>query len=220
MANDVGLFSAEQVCRLARITEKQLRHWARSDFYQPELLDKDGGPFSHIYSFRDVVALRTIGVLKNKHRVPIPKLRQAGIWLSERHSEPWSSLQFRISGKGLYYVDPRTGDPIALTGPIGQRALPGLIKLDAIASHVRRAVTQMKQRKAKDIGRVTHNRHVVSNAWVVAGTRIPTATIWRFHQAGFTPDQIISEFPRLKRKDIEKAVAFEQRRQRQHRLAS
>ena len=150
---DAGLFSADQVCNLAHITEKQLRHWATSDFYKPEHLDEDGGPFSHIYSFRDVVSLRTIGILRNKHHIPLPALRRAGTWLSERHGTPWASLQFRISGKGLYYIDPSTGLPAALTGPLGQHALPGLLKLDAIASRVRRAVAEMKKRKARDIGR-------------------------------------------------------------------
>lgn len=67
-------------------------------------------------------------------------------------------------------------------------------------------------RKARDIGKVTHERNVAGNAWVVAGTRIPTATIWRYHQAGYTHDQIITEFPRLRRADIEKAIEHEQRR--------
>lgn len=217
MAVDIGLFSAEQACKLAHITEKQLRHWARSEFYQPELFDEDGGPFSHIYSFRDVVSLRTIGVLRNKHKIPLSALRRAGAWLTERHNDPWSSLQFRVSGKGLYYIDPATRDPIALTGPLGQQAHPGLIKLDTIASRVRRAVAEMKKRKVRDIGKIVQNRNVASNSPVVQGTRIPTATIWRFHQAGYTTDQIIAEFPRLRRKDIEAAISYEQKR---HRLAS
>jgi DNA-binding transcriptional MerR regulator len=116
MSTDTGLFSAEQVCKLAAITERQLRHWAR-DFYRPEHLLEDGGPFSHIYSFRDVVSLRTIGALRNKHRIPLPALRAAGAWLSERHDWPWSSLRFRVSGQGLYYLDPDSGQHVALTGP-------------------------------------------------------------------------------------------------------
>src|SRR5438093_1591482 len=101
MADEGGLFSAEQVCKLAHITERQLRHWAR-DFYRPEHLTEDGGPFTYIYSFRDVVSLRTIGVLRNKHHIPLPALKRAGAWLAERHDTPWASLRLRISGKGLY----------------------------------------------------------------------------------------------------------------------
>lgn len=217
MPQDVGLFSAEQVLPLAKITERQLRHWARSGFYRPEHLDEDGGPFSHVYSFRDVVSLRTIGVLTNRHKVPVTALRRAGEWLSERHHWPWSSLAFRISGRGLYYIDPVTKQPVALTGPLGQQAHPGLVKLEAIALRVRRAVADMKKRKARDIGKVARNRNVASNASMIAGTRIPTATIWRLRRAGYTADQIINEFPRLTRKDVEAAVSYEDAR---HPLAS
>jgi uncharacterized protein (DUF433 family) len=219
MANDVGLFSAEQACTLAHISQAQLRQWARSDFYKPEYSNRDRRAFGRIYSFRDVVALRTIGLLRNKYRIRLQALRRAGAWLSERHDTPWSSLRFRISGRGLYYIEPETGKAVALTGPIGQIAHPALIKLDHVAAQVQREVSGLKRRKKNQLGKVAHNRYVVSNAAVLSGTRIPTATVYRFHAAGFTDEQIISEFPRLTRKDIEAAVKYEQGQQHR-RLAS
>jgi hypothetical protein len=56
----------------------------------------------------------------------------------------------------------------------------------------------LRQRGAGQIGRLERLRIVVHNAWVVAGTRIPTKTIWRYRQAGYKRPAIIKEYPLLK----------------------
>ena len=50
---------------------------------------------------------------------------------------------------------------------------------------------------------------MVHNAWVVAGTRIPTDAIWNFHRAGYDATAIIKEYPRLKAEDVRAAIEFE-----------
>jgi uncharacterized protein (DUF433 family) len=62
------------------------------------------------------------------------------------------------------------------------------------------------------VGQIVRNRHVVHNAWSVAGTRIPTEAIWNFHQAGYSAKTIIREYPRLKAKDVVAAIKFEAKR--------
>jgi uncharacterized protein (DUF433 family) len=52
----------------------------------------------------------------------------------------------------------------------------------------------------------------VHNAWVVAGTRIPTEAIWNFHAAGYDAEAIIREYPRLTPDDVRAAIDFESRR--------
>jgi uncharacterized protein (DUF433 family) len=71
------------------------------------------------------------------------------------------------------------------------------------------AADRLRARQPEEIGQVRRNRYVVHNAWVVAGTRIPTAAIWNFHQAGYNPEQIISEYPRLTHADVQAAIEFE-----------
>lgn len=44
------------------------------------------------------------------------------------------------------------------------------------------------------------------------GTRIPTSAIWNLHEAGYSDDQIIYEYPRLSQADIAAALAFERAR--------
>ena len=52
------------------------------------------------------------------------------------------------------------------------------------------------------IGRIAQHRYVSHNAPVVAGTRIPTAAIRRFKEAGYSVGQIIKEYPDLTDHDM------------------
>jgi hypothetical protein len=79
---------------------------------------------------------------------------------------------------------------------------------------MREASEKLRERRHDEIGKLARNRYVVRNAWVVAGTRIPTAAIWNFHEAGYSPGDIIAEYPRLTLEDISAAIEFESKRKR------
>jgi uncharacterized protein (DUF433 family) len=89
--------------------------------------------------------------------------------------------------------------------------LTEVIELKLVASQVRRAAESMKKRTKSQLGKVTRNRNIAQNTYVLKGTRIPTATVYRFHKAGYTNEQIISEFPRLTQQDIAAAIEHEER---------
>lgn len=74
-------FTADQVCQLTELTKRQLGYWDRTAFFPPHYADGNRRrPFSRIYDFRDVVGLRTLALLRNKHNVPLQQLRKAGAW--------------------------------------------------------------------------------------------------------------------------------------------
>lgn len=207
---ELAAFTADHVCRLTGLSARQLRYWDQTEFFSPTLLDDyRRRAFGRIYSFRDVVGLRTIAILRNVHRVPLQELRRVGAWLKERHDTPWSSLQFALEGKKVVFLDPGTGVAVEPRGA-GQEVLP--IELEPIANAMRREAERLKERSAEQIGRITRNRYVVHNAWVVEGTRVPTSAIWNFHSAGFSPAAIVREYPRLTEADVAAAIDFEQER--------
>jgi uncharacterized protein (DUF433 family) len=107
------------------------------------------------------------------------------------------------------FFDPAAGVAVEPRGA-GQEVLP--ISLQPIADEMSRAADRLRQRSADQIGQIVRNRYVVHNAWVVAGTRIPTSAIWNFHEAGYLPDRIIAEYPRLTREDVAAALVFERQR--------
>jgi uncharacterized protein (DUF433 family) len=209
--SDLAAFTAEHVCRLTGLSARQLGYWDKTEFFSPTLLDDHRRrAFGRIYSFRDLVGLRTIAILRNVHRLPLQELRRVGEWLKERHDTPWSSLRFALKGKTAVFIDPAVGVAVEPKGA-GQEVLS--VALQPIADDMRQAADRLKERTPEQIGHVTRNRYVVHNAWVVAGTRIPTQAVWHFHEAGYSPKDIIAEYPRLTPSDIAAAIEFERDRQ-------
>jgi uncharacterized protein (DUF433 family) len=201
-------FTAEHVCRLTDLSARQLGYWDATAFFSPELLDEfKGRAFGRIYSFRDVVGLRTIAILRNKHKVPLQELRRVGAWLLEFHQTPWSALRFGLSGRRVIFYDPTASGVATEPRGKGQRVLD--IALEPIANEMHHAAEKLRERRADQVGQIERNRYVVQNAWVVSGTRIPTQAIWNFHNAGFDSPAIIKEYPRLTKDDIRVAIEFE-----------
>jgi uncharacterized protein (DUF433 family) len=200
-------FTADHVCRLTGLSARQLRYWDNTDFFSPTLLgEHQRRAFGRIYSFRDVVGLRTIALLRNVHRIPLQELRRVGAWLQSHHHTPWASLKFALNGRRVVFTDPGTGTVVEPRGE-GQTVIG--IALEPIASDMQREADRLRERQSEQIGRLNRNRYVVHNAWVVAGTRIPTRAIWNFHSAGFNTAAIINEYPQLTAADVAAAIKFE-----------
>jgi uncharacterized protein (DUF433 family) len=87
--------------------------------------------------------------------------------------------------------------------------LPPLSCRAGLADTKRDAGKLLRRPDAK-IGKVERSRRVLRNVPVIAGTRIPTAAIKRYKEAGFTVDQIIAEYPDLTANDVEAALAYEE----------
>lgn len=209
---EIVAFTSEHIRRLTGLSLRQVRYWDDTEFFSPTLVDGyRGRPFGRIYSFRDLVGLRTIAILRKQYRVPLQELRRVGEWLRLHHEDPWSSLRFALAGRKVVFFDPTTGVPTEAGGR-GQVVLD--VALEPIASEMRKAAEQLRERRADQIGRVVRSRYVVHNAWTLAGTRIPTQAIWNFHQAGYDDKAILSEYPRLTIKDVEAALEWETKRQR------
>ncbi len=203
----VVAFTADNVCQLTGLTKRQLSYWDRTGFFPPRYADKNRHlPFSRIYDFRDVVGLRTIALLIKKYNVPMRRLRLVGEWLAQHHETPWASLKFYVGGGKVFFEYPTTGERMA-TQPHGQEVFP--IKMIEVAREVEQAADRLRERTPDQIGRVIQNRHVLHNAPVLAGTRIPTSAVWNFYEEGYDTDAIIRAYPRLTPADIDAAIAHE-----------
>lgn len=202
-------FTTEHVCRLTGLSVGQVRYWDKTEFFSPTLVDGVRRAFSRVYSFRDVVGLRTIAILRNKHGVPLQQLRRIGEWLHKHHQTPWSSLRFGLAGHEVVFFEPTTG--VAVVPREGQQTVLA-IALEPIAQEMHRAAERLRGREPAQLGQIVRNRHVVHNAFTLAGTRVTTEAVWNFHRAGYSMQQIIDEYPRLTKKDVREAIRFEAKR--------
>lgn len=209
---DIIAFTAGQVARVTGLSIRQLYYWDRNpQFFAPEYGDQDHGRyFGRIYSFRDVVSLRTIAILLKDYGVPLQELRRIDPWLKREHETPWATLQLYVVGKRVYFEHPTTGQVVSARYP-HQAVIP--ISIGSVINEVRAVSERLRERAPEQIGRIVKNRYVAHNACVLAGTRIPTSAVWNLYQAGYSEEQIIQEYPRLTLADVEAVIRFEQQRQ-------
>ena len=84
-------FTLEQASRVTGIPERRIRYWDNTDILSPSLTNKeDRGAYSRIYSFRDLVGLRTIGELRDRFGVSLQCLRVVAERLKKHADKPWS----------------------------------------------------------------------------------------------------------------------------------
>jgi DNA-binding transcriptional MerR regulator len=206
----IEAFTPEHVCKLTGLTRRQLLYWDRTGFFSPHAIEGYRARiFNRIYSFRDVVGLRTIALLRKEHHIPLQELRKSGELLEQKVDAPWSTLRFALSGRRLVYFEPNTLLPREARH--GEQVV-FQVALQQIASDMRAATQRLSERRKEDLGKVARNRYVVHNAWVLAGTRVPTEGVWNFHKAGYSAQAIVQEYPRLTPKDVRAAVKFEEQR--------
>ena len=209
--SELVAFTAPHVCRLTGLSVRQLSYWDKTDFFSPQYVgEQPHRAFGRIYSFRDVVGLRTIAILRP--RVPLQELRKVGEWLYTRHEAPWSSLRFYVGGRTVFFDDPATGARMTAR-PMGAPVMR--VAMEPIAAKMRKAAEALRRRTNDDYGRIEQNRYIVHNSPVLSGSRVPTSAVWNLHEAKYTTPQIIAEYPRLTRKDVAAAIAYERQQRRE-----
>ena len=199
--NIVAAFSEEHVEKLTGLSRAQLRYWNRIGFFLPQHGAGVRTPFARIYSFKDVVGLRTLSVLKNHHGVSLPHLREVAAKLTRYSKTPWADLQLRVWNRKVQFDEPETGKTRGVVD--GQYLLLPIIE---VMEEVERAAAKLRIRDKSELGHLTRNRHVNHNELVVAGTRIPAGAIQRLRADGYNTSQIIAEYPQLTEADVKAAL--------------
>lgn len=200
-------FTTDHVTRLTGLSSRVLRYWEETGVFAATFTHEDSHrPYRRLYSFRDVVGLRTLAMLRRQHHISLEELRRVGEFLSQHDEAPWASLRFQVAGRHVVFNDPRSGVPISGM-PLGQAVIE--FKLSEIARDMESKAEQLRDRLPDDYGKLSRHRYVNHNAWVIAGTRIPTTAIWNLHEDGYDTPSIIAEYPQLRPEDVEAAVAHE-----------
>ncbi len=203
IGNVIAAFSEEQVERITGLSKGRLRYWARTDFFKPSFVEANRRlPYSRFYSFKDVVALKTLELLRVRNAVPLQQLRKVASKLSHLQDRLWSETILFVVNKQVHVVYPETGKAEAVL--TGQYALE--LPLKEVIESTRATIIDMAKRRPGTEGRLARNRGIARNAWVVEGTRIPVAAIRRLSEDGFSTRQIIEEYPDLTEADVEAAI--------------
>jgi uncharacterized protein (DUF433 family) len=207
ISNVVAAFSEEQVERITGLAKGRLRYWANTDFFKPSYAeDKSRGRFSRFYSFKDIVALRTLELLRVQNSVPLQHLRKVAETLKHLNENLWTETTLYVVNKKVVIENPETGRPQEVV--TGQYLLG--IPLRQVIEDTQADIIEFKKRPKALIGQISRKPGVVRNAWTVSGTRVPVGAIRRLNEDGFTAEQIIDEYPDLTLDDIEAALRHDQ----------
>ena len=206
MSNVIAAFGIEHAATLTKLSLNQLREWDQDGFFVPSLASENRRlPLSRIYSFEDVVGLRTLAMLRKDHSVSRQHLRKAAECLKAHSGKPWSSLTLYVLNREVHFKNPTTGK---VEGAVsGQLAVP--IELASIADDMRAKAAELRVRRSDSIGRIEQKRFTMRGVPVVAGTRIPISAIKSFADAGYNRDQIIEQYPSLTPDDVDAALAYD-----------
>jgi uncharacterized protein (DUF433 family) len=200
--NVIGAFGEEHAARLSGLSIGQLRSWDRSRFFCPSYGFEDRRlPYSRVYSFRDIVSLRVLGMLRNEYGVPMQHLRKVSEKLAHLGDTKWISTTLEVLCKRVVFVDPQTEQKREVVS--GQSVLN--IPLRVVISSTRAAIAEMNKRDSAEAGKIIHAKFIMGNEDIFKGSRVTVMAVKRYLDGGFSPDAIIAEFPDLTLDDVEAA---------------
>lgn len=205
MNSVIAAFSLPQASKLTGVPEGRLVDWDNEKFFAPSLAYEDRrSPYSRLYSFEDLVGLRTLNILRD--RVSMQHLKKAAMRLKEHSGRPWSELTLYTLNREVHFRNPRDGKiEGAVSGQYG-----ATIPLESVAKELREEANKLRERDADLVGTIDRQKFVMGNAWVFGGTRIPVAAVISYLDAGYSDEDIIEEYPDLELKDIKAARRFKQ----------
>lgn len=191
-------FSVEHAARVTGLSKDRLARWDREKFFSPEYADEEdrGNPYSRVYSFIDLVGLRTLAILADKHHISLGELRETYPELAKSVEYPWADKPLAVwKRKVVWDIDSLPRDR---HGQIVGRH----IQLSSVASEVAQRAEELRNRHRDQIGATERHKFIAHNALVVSGTRIPVTAVESFVRAGHSDEAILSEYPTLAKFDI------------------
>jgi len=132
-------YGASAVLQLIGISYRQLDHWARTGLVRSSVRQASGRGSRRVYSFRDLVALRVVGQLREAG-VSVQTIRKAVAYLKRHTEQPLSTLNLVGQGKKVFAL---TDDPSTLieAGESGQVVLS--ISVASVERHLKEGVTRI-----------------------------------------------------------------------------
>jgi uncharacterized protein (DUF433 family) len=196
-------FTEAQAARLTGVSLRQLRYWAADGFFAPSLTTPDELHLD-LYSFRDLVSLKVLNQLRNREAIPLQELRRTKKKLSDLGERLWGETTLYVFGKRVVFHNPATGR--LEEAATGQGVLK--IPLKIMTGDIQKAVDAMGQRRPESIGQIERKRGVVQYQPIIAGTRIPVASVRAFAEAGYSHEAIREQYPSLTIDDIKAALDY------------
>lgn len=200
MQDSLFVATRDQTARIAGITRRQLDYWSATGLVRPQIDTRlSPGRRIALYDFTEVMAVMVVATVRSKDSVPLQEVRRVvdHVRKSLLLSRPLNEVRFAVCHRKLFFQLP-DGTWESDRQP-GQKVLSEAMDLKAIRLRISRSA----ERRAADIGRIERRRGTMGSKPVVAGTRIPVATVQAYLVANRSVEEIIQAYPALRAEDIE-----------------
>ena len=192
-------FSTKMAAFLSGATVSQLNNWAHSSILLPEL-----GTHPRRYSFRDVVALRALAVLRSN--VSLQKIRRALATMEyQNFTEHISEYRFATDGTSVkVWTDDGFMDLVAN---------PGQFEFKSLAD-IYAPFTNFRGRHVPGLLEPAEGIEVrperLGGSPTVAGTRVPLEMVMELTEGpdGLDADEIGEMYPSVSPQDVRNVISF------------
>lgn len=184
--------------KIARLSTRRVDYWAETGLVTPSA---DRRLTAHrrvrLYGFIDLLALAVAAELVERG-ASLQHVRQIVRRLKARgYERPLTQVTYATVGKQVYFqLEDGTWEGGLRPDQI---VFHQVLNLEPIRHRISRAVTRDEQQ----VGRVEKRRGVHGSKPVLAGTRIPVATVQRYLEAGRSTADVLEAYPDLTEADVE-----------------
>jgi uncharacterized protein (DUF433 family)/DNA-binding transcriptional MerR regulator len=192
---------------LTGATVRQLAYWRRRTKSSEPLLVPEGKRSGrYLYSWADVVALRSIVYLRQEKS--LPRIRRAVEMLRQLEAAEWTHLSaYRLIS---------TDSSIVVTTPSGQlldlEQQPGTILAEVLMADVLAPFSTSGGREVPDLKRprprITVDPAVLGGYPVIAGTRVPFDVVAQLADDDLDAQEIVAIYPSVDPEAIDDAAEF------------
>lgn len=194
----IRAFTAPQVMALTGLTKRRLQYWEQ--LVQPSLANRRVRGAHRLYNFRDLVELQVAGDLR-RQGIPLQTIRRVVRHLEQLdYRHPLAEISFWSHAGELFFSE-------AETWRAGRRPeqvrMTFTVPMPQIVESLEGKIRALDERTP---GRVEKRRGTLGSKLVIAGTRIPVASIRRLYEDGLVPEEILKEYPDLTLADVQAAL--------------
>ncbi len=153
-------YTSKEVCRVIGVSYRQLDYWDSSGFIQPSVAKARGTGTARMYSFVDMVCLRTAKRLRDSG-ISLQKIRRSTDYLRTHFPEldsPLAGLVFLTDGSTIFILTRDTNT--ALDTVMAQGQLAWFIPVGQFASELRGQIVKLEAQEEKE-DKVDHIFEVV-----------------------------------------------------------
>lgn len=217
MSLEQGVFTTEQAIGLTGITRRQLDYWLRTSLITADIASGDGRGTVRLFTFQNLLEIRVAAWLRDQ--LSLQLIRKIVGHLRAQRDHPLAELQFAVVEAEPDRTGAHRRDVIVQQADgswekwTGQQMLTVRVPVRRFSDELSKAAARDRSNRRR-VGQVEKRRGVLGSAPVLAGTRIPTAALWRLHDAGYSTERILENYPGLKRADVKAALEEERRRRR------